>query len=122
MAYIAVHYDNDSTAAYSCHVGVSGISQLRVPGDRNHGIKSMKGFIYLNRGDDNSHTLKLMFISQIQLVRFHPEEVSVATVATDSVRASRDTMQVRAVPTGAKLADTMPKRPALLKAQPLRAR
>lgn len=122
VAYIAVHYDNDSTAAYSCHVGVSGISQLRVPGDRNHGIKSMKGFIYLNRGDDNSHTLKLMFISRIQLVRFHPEEVSVATVGTDSVRTSRDTMQVRAVPTGAKLADTMPKRPALLKAQPLRAR
>ena len=56
------------------------------------------------------------------MVRFHPEEVSVATVGTDSVRASRDTMQVRAVPTGAKLADTMPKRPALLKAQPLRAR
>lgn len=71
IIYIAIRYDNDSISTHNSHVAVSGLSQLRIPGNQQNDIKEINGFIYLNRGNDNSNTLKLMFINQIQLIRFH---------------------------------------------------
>ena len=71
IIYMSVRYDNDSVSAHTSHVSVSGISQLRIPGNVDNAIKEIDGFIYLNRGNDGSQTLKLMFIDQIQFIRFH---------------------------------------------------
>lgn len=71
VAYIAVRYDNDSISTHSTHVTVSGLSQLRIKGNDDNGIKDLRGFIYLNRGNDESRTQKVMFIDNIQFVRFH---------------------------------------------------
>lgn len=74
VVYTAVTFDNDSTAQYYTHVSSSGQSQLRIPSNFNNSIKSMKGFIYLARGSDNSNTLKLMFVSGIRFLRYHKKE------------------------------------------------
>ncbi len=73
-AYIDVKYSNDSIASFSTSINVSGQSQLRVMECSKHDIKNIRGFIYLNKGSDESETVKLMFIDNIQFVRFHKNE------------------------------------------------
>lgn len=75
VIYIAVRYDNDSISTHTGSVSVSGLSQLRVPGNPRNDIKEISGFVYLSRGSDMSSTLKLMFINRIQLIRFHMKEM-----------------------------------------------
>lgn len=73
-AYIDVKYSNDSIASFSSTISVSGQSQLRVMECSKYDIKEIRGFVYLNRGNDESETMKLMFIDNIQFVRFHKNE------------------------------------------------
>ncbi len=73
ILYIAVKYDNDSISTHFTRISVSGLSQLRIPGCSDK-IKEIQGFIYLSKGNDDSNTLKLMFINQIQFIRFHSKE------------------------------------------------
>lgn len=72
--YIAVTYENDSVNSYYRKFSVSGLSQLRIPANNQSDIKNIKGFIYLNKGQDDSKTLKLMFVNQIQFIRFHSKD------------------------------------------------
>lgn len=73
-AYISVSYENDSVDTYSRRVTVSGLTQIRMRANTKSKVKGITGFIYLNRGNDDSKTLKLLFIDQTQLIRFHPEK------------------------------------------------
>ena len=86
-------YEGDSIIQTVNHVSVSGLSQIRVPANRENKLREMRGFIYLGKGNDNEKNLrKLMFISQIQLIRFHNKEVQNETTSqpakTDSVQRS----------------------------------
>lgn len=66
----------DSVIQTVNHVSVSGISQVRVPANRDNALKEIHGFIYLTNGDHDDNTARqMMFISQIQLIRFHNKEV-----------------------------------------------
>ena len=48
----------------------------------------MRGFVYLGDGGDNSNTRKILFISQIQLIRFHNQLLKdETTLKNDSVKA-----------------------------------
>lgn len=107
VVYVAVHYGNDSVSTHVNRVGVSGISQLRIPGDKNNDIKSIDGFIYLSRGNDDSQTLKLMFISQIQFVRFHAVKPVESAANGDSVMVKKDSLKAVPVPPAGKDADTV---------------
>lgn len=99
IAYIAVHYDNDSTSVHVTNVRVSGVAQLRIPSNFKDKITSIEGFIYLNKGNDDSQTLKLMFISQIQFVRFHNEPPAPVVVKRDSSNImGTDTLAVKGMP------------------------
>ena len=88
-AYLAVRYSNDSIATFRTSVGVSGYAQLRVSECIKHDIKSIRGFVYLNRGNDESETVKLMFIDDIQFVRFHKNESNVTQDRRPPSGASR---------------------------------
>ena len=89
---IKTTYENDSVLQTVSHVSISGIMQLRVPSNNTLKIKELRGFIYLPQGDENVEVRRLMFISQIQLIRFHNKEIekqyendSTAVVKTDSM-------------------------------------
>ena len=98
-------YEGDSIIQTVNHVSISGIAQVRVPAYREKKLKEMKGFIYLSDGGDDTNTRKMLFISQIQLIRFHDmtieddddeeeatnDEPNPETPAKDSIQHSDDT-------------------------------
>lgn len=113
---IVSKYEGDSIIQSSSHVTVSGLAQIRVPANKENRLKEMKGFIYLNDGGDQSETRKIMYVSQIQLIRFHDktltdvdgiEKNEDGTAKKDSVQA--DSIK-RADNTGRKMPDTLRRR------------
>lgn len=84
---LTARYDNDSITQHYSTVSTSGITQVRVPSNKKSMLKDLRGFIYL--GNDASADLRrLMFVSQIQLIRFHDKEIvkPIADETTDSVK------------------------------------
>lgn len=76
LVCIVSKYEGDSIIQTVNHISVSGISQVRIPANREHKLKEMQGFIYLGKGNgEPDNTRKLMFISQIQLIRFHNKNI-----------------------------------------------
>lgn len=67
-------YEGDSIIQTVYHASVEGLVQVRVPANRENKLKEMRGYIYLSNGGDVSDTRKLMYISQLQLIRFHDKE------------------------------------------------
>lgn len=74
VAYVAVTYDNDSVAVSQTHVNMSGMATLQIPGNDRQNIRSIRGFIYLAQGYDMSEGQKLMFISNIKMIKFRKKE------------------------------------------------
>lgn len=76
VACLAVRLDNDSIVSRVNHVSVSGVNQIRINVPDSMQAKQIYGYLYLGKGNDQSSTLKLMFVKDIQLIRFRkPKEV-----------------------------------------------
>ncbi len=71
VAYLSVTYDNDTTVSRNIHFTSSGISQLRFDANVDSDIRRVRGFFYLDGGSDQSTTTRLLFLSNVQLIRFH---------------------------------------------------
>jgi hypothetical protein len=99
LLYIAVKYTNDSIVAQATHFSVSGINQLRInPVDLMP--KEIMGYFYLGQGYEKSSDLRLLSISDIQLIRFHKkkeegaEEKTLETpIEPDSIRQKKDSIR-----------------------------
>jgi hypothetical protein len=92
---IKTTYEKDSVIQTVNHVSISGIAQLRVPSNNTLHIKELRGFIYMPQSDEDMDARRLMFISQIQLIRFHNKEIQeqyendvTEAAKTDSVQRS----------------------------------
>lgn len=109
VVYMAVKYDNDSISTHVTHISVSGIAQLRIPENMSNRIKNITGFIYLNRGVDESNTVKLLFINQIQLIRFHTEVAQESTTGVGGETADSTTVAQPIATLPKKEADTIRK-------------
>ncbi len=95
---VAVDYEGDSTRYFSTTVQMSGVSKLRIPGDHHLSIRQLRGYIYLDRGSDDTRSLKLLFINDIHLARMHRTSAdslldaradSIAALPKDSVKMMR---------------------------------
>jgi hypothetical protein len=73
---LVAKYENDSTTQTISHISVAGQSQVRIPQNREGTLKELRGFIYLGNNDRNAEVRKMLFISQIQLIRFHSKTIS----------------------------------------------
>ena len=87
---IVAKYEGDSIIQTVNHVSISGLAQVRVPAVKDKKLKDLRGFIFLNSNiNDDVTTRKMMFISQLQFIRFHNREKSNETgdnkAKTDSV-------------------------------------
>lgn len=71
VAAICVKYDNDSIATQVMHISVSDHYQLNVSGDEHRGIKEVSGFLFLSKGGNSLTTMKMLFINNFQIIRFH---------------------------------------------------
>ncbi len=107
---IVCKYEGDSIIQTVNHVSVVGTAQVRVPSNRQKNLKEMYGFIYLSDGGDDSNTRKMMFISQIQLIRFHDKmienEKSTDNKQSDTEAPAKDSFQRGDDPRGSKF-DTL---------------
>lgn len=86
-------YEGDSIVQNISHVSMPGTVQVRVMANSKNKLKEMRGFIYLSNSDeDNSDMRHMMFISQMQLIRFRNKQLQdndisqQKTAATDSVK------------------------------------
>lgn len=96
VVYVAIRYDNDSISTHLTHITVSGQSQLRIQGNQDNDIKDIKGFIYLNRGNDESKTQKIMFVDGIHFVKFHERRTDATySVKNDTLKSKSDTVMNR---------------------------
>lgn len=68
---LVAKYQNDSITQSVSHISLDGQAQIRIPQNREGTLKELKGFIYLNNPDYDKDVRRLLFISQIQLIRFH---------------------------------------------------
>lgn len=95
LFYIAVEYD-DTVVSRNLHFSVSGMSQLRVPEDTLRTIRAIKGFFYMEGGNDHSPSTRLLFLNNVQLIRFHTrnEETETDSIPRDSVGGSEPTAPV----------------------------
>ena len=88
-------YENDSTTQTVNHITVNGQSQVRIPQNREGTLKELRGYIYLNQNERAVESRKILFISQIQLIRFHSKKTkdeprTIKTNPTDSVPGTPD--------------------------------
>lgn len=73
VAYMAVRYKNDSIVSSVTHFSVDGRSQLRIEGC-DEPVKEISGFLYLGQGFENTSNMRMLIVSNIQLIRFHKNE------------------------------------------------
>ena len=97
--YMAVVYP-DTVVGRNMHFSVSGLSQLRVPEDTTRAIKAIKGYFYLGSNDNKTTTARLLFLKNVQLIRFHTineENAKTDSIARDSIggRLATDTLRRR---------------------------
>lgn len=96
---VAVKYENDSIATFYQNVTFSGLAQLRIPPEKNEKVRNMRGFFYLDRGRDESSTLKLMFLNNIQFLRMRSQKESVSKGDTISQQTTpKDSLGVKKIP------------------------
>ena len=99
VAYMAVKYKNDSIVSTVTHFSVDGSTQLRIEGC-DEPVKEIKGFVYLGQGYETSSTMKMLIVSNIQLIRFHkqknvPKEPEPKKSVTDSLSEVPDSLRPR---------------------------
>lgn len=72
VAMLAVRLGNDSIVSKTVRISESCHYDIMITDEERLGIKDVRGFICLNNPPNSSHTtLKLMFVSNISLVRCH---------------------------------------------------
>lgn len=75
IALIAVTLANDSVVTQTCRISSNGHQTLTFNDTKRLGIKLIRGFFLINRGENDSEsTLKLLCLYNIQLVRMHTNE------------------------------------------------
>jgi len=62
--------------------------QLNIPEYKGHEIKKMRGFFYLGNGSERTTTTRLLFLNNIQLIRFHSEKYE--ETKKDSIESDTD--------------------------------
>lgn len=72
---LVAKYENDSITQTINHISSTGQTQVRIPQNREGTLKELRGFIYLNNNDRNTDVRKMLFISRIQLIRFHSKTI-----------------------------------------------
>ena len=75
VVYLACTYGDDrgrdTTISRNLHFLSSGISQLQFPAYDEGDLKELRGFFYLGDGNDRTTTVRFLFLSNVQLIRFH---------------------------------------------------
>ena len=100
LAYLALKYENDSIVSRVTRFSASGETQLRIEAC-DLKVKELMGYFYLGDGYDKNADLKLLFLTDIQLIRFHKQHAEEqnttdgGSLADDARRPVSDTVGSR---------------------------
>lgn len=89
LLYVAVDYP-DTVVVRQTRFSYSGLSQINIKPSGTLGCpQRVRGFFYLGGADDPSTTLRLLFVNNIQLIRFHSKNAEKQKKAnTDSIQSA----------------------------------
>ncbi len=115
VVYLACTYEDDkgkdTTIARNLHFLSTGISQLNFPEYDDGDIKKLRGFFYLGDGSDRSTTVRILFLNNVQFIRFHKKRSE----------TKKDSLQQDSIPVegGTAVADTVSAGDSIGGGQPL---
>lgn len=98
-AALYIHFDNDSVAAVTRRIYNKSRMELRIETDTMLTVRSISGFIYYKRKENNDK-FELMMLDDMMLVRFHRQMspvVTTDTVKADTLKVTRDTLKSKNV-------------------------
>ena len=97
LVYLALKYENDSVDSQTVHFTASGNTKLRMSAS-DLKVKEVMGYFYLGQGRDKNTELKLLFMTDVQLIRFHQkkddEGSAVNAVKSDSLSVKKDSVRM----------------------------
>ena len=97
IVVLTANFEGDTAVTRSTYFSSSGLNQLRLESLKDHKMKRLRGFFYLGLSGQPSTTTRLLFLSNIQLIRFHqPDEtnkVQTDSIQTDSLERIADRTQ-----------------------------
>ena len=88
LLYLALTYDNDTIISKNLYFSSVGLTQMRIPEYENHKVKRLQGYFYVGGGNERTTTTRLLFLRNIQLIRFHNkqhEDVKKDCIESDSL-------------------------------------
>ena len=95
VVYLSVKYDNDSIISQTTRFSSNGHTQVRI-NSVDLKAKEIKGFFYLGSGSEKSPDLKMLFLSDIHLIKFHHQKKDnkKADAKSDSSSVKSDTTRI----------------------------
>lgn len=70
VVYVAVDY-GDTIVSQNLRFSSSGLTQLRFTDTLDKDIKRLRGYFYIDNGHEITTATRVLFLSNIQLIRFH---------------------------------------------------
>ena len=70
--YLAFHY-TDTIITRNLRVQTAGLNQLRIP-SHDAELQAIKGYFFAGEGTERATTTRMLFLSNIQFIRFHQEK------------------------------------------------
>lgn len=97
IALLALEYKNDSVASSTVRIMSNSNYSVSVSDNAMKGIKTIKGFIYLDKStnDSNANDLRLLSVYNIRLVRLRSNGQSVKTAPETKPTKAEDTISGR---------------------------
>lgn len=89
-AGLFVKYDNDSTVGVTHKIFSNSNTQLRLNGDTAHAVKSIGGFVWYKKPDEDKG-FKMLVLDHIMLIRIH-RHIEPPVADTISVRSDSDSV------------------------------
>lgn len=89
VALLSVRFSNDSIASQTCRLFGNNPQSITIPDSKHLGIKDVKGFILFktnNSGTNTQSTLRLLFISDIQLLKIHEKKSEQAAKDSSDIK------------------------------------
>lgn len=70
VVYVAVDY-GDTIVSHNLRFSSSGLTQLRFADTLGKPVKSLRGYFYIDNGHEVTTATRVLFLNNIQLIRFH---------------------------------------------------
>lgn len=96
VAVLNVYFEEDTIMSRAVHFSNSGLIQLRLESPQDMTPCKINGFIYVGGGNTPSTVTRLLFLNNLQLIRFHRNERKYdnqeeqRTLSKDSVASTSD--------------------------------